>query len=60
MPLVPTILESLYNNYGRITPQQIDNKTTTVKSMIYNPSQPIDIIFNAINDLVEYARAAKA
>ena len=27
--------------------------------MIYDPSQTIDIIFNAINNLVEYARAAK-
>ena len=31
MPLVPTILELLHNNYGRITPQQLDYKTTTVK-----------------------------
>ena len=59
-PLVLAILEFLQNNYGRITPQQLDDKTTTVKSMIYDPAQPIDIIFNAINDLVEYARAAKS
>ena len=58
-PLVPTILEDLHNNYGRITPQQLDNKTTTVKTMIYDPAQPIDIIFNSIDDLVEYARGAE-
>ena len=28
--------------------------------MICNPYQPIYIIFNAIDDLVEYARAAEA
>ena len=28
--------------------------------MIYDPAQPIYIIFNAINALVEYARAAKS
>ena len=28
--------------------------------MTYNPAQPIDIIFNSIDDLVEYARAAEA
>ena len=28
--------------------------------MIYDPAQPIDIIFNAIDDLVEYARAVEA
>ena len=28
--------------------------------MIYDSAQPIDTIFNAINDMVEYARAAEA
>ena len=59
-PLVPTILEFLHNNYGRITPQQLNDKTTNVKSMIYNPAQPIDIIFNTIDNLVEYTLAAEA
>ena len=59
-PLVPTILEYLHNNYVRITPQKLDDKTTTVKTMIYDPAQPIDIIFNSIDDLVEYARASEA
>ena len=27
--------------------------------MIYDPAQPIDIIFNAIGNLVEYTRAAE-
>ena len=40
-PLVPTILEFLHNNFGRITPQKLYNKTTTVKTMIYDPAQPI-------------------
>ena len=60
MPLIPTIFEFVHNNYGRITPQQLDDKTTTVKSIIYYSAQPIDIIFNAIDELVEYARVAEA
>ena len=59
-PLVPTILEFLKNNYGRITLQQLDNMTTTIKEIIYDPSQPIYIIFNSIDNLVEYAREAKS
>ena len=59
-PPIPTILEFLHNNYECITPQQLDEKTTTVKWMIYDLSQPIDIIFNNIKDLVEYTRAAEA
>ena len=57
-PLVPTILEYLHNNYGRITLQKLDDNSTTVKTIIYDLAQPIDIIFNSIDDLVEYARAA--
>ena len=60
MPLVPTILNFLHDNYDPITRQQLDNKTTAVKSMTYDPSQPITIIFNSIDDLVKYARAAEA
>ena len=58
-PLVLTILDFLYDNYGRITPQQLDNKTTTVKSLTYDPDQSINLIFKSINDLVEYSREAK-
>ena len=60
MPLIPTILNFLYNNYGCITPQQLEDKTTIVKSTTYNPSQPIDLIFNSIDNLVKYALAAEA
>ena len=59
-PLILTIFEFLHNNYGCITPQKLDDKTTTVKTMIYDPAQPIYIIFNSIDNLVEYARAAEA
>ena len=59
-PLAPTILEFLHNNYGRITPHKLDDKTATVKTIIYDPAQPIDIIFNYIDNLVEYARASEA
>ena len=56
--LVSTIPEYLHKNYGHITPQKLYDKTTTAKTMIYDPAQPIDVVFNSIDDLVEYARAA--
>ena len=52
-------MKFLHKNYGHITLQQLDDKTTTAKSIIYDPAQPIEINFNVINDLVEYARAAE-
>ena len=59
-PLVPTILNVMYNNYRRITPQQLDDKTTIVKSMTYDPAQPINLIFNSIENPVEYSLSAEA
>ena len=56
-PLVLTILDFLYNNYRRITLQKLDDKTTIVKSMTYNLSHTIDLIFKSINDLVKYTRS---
>ena len=48
--LIPCELDLTYITY----------KTNSVKTMIYDPSQPINIIFKSIDDLVEYARAAEA
>ena len=60
MSLVPTILNFLNDNYWHITPQQLDNKRNIVKSMTYDPAQPIDLILNSIDDLFKYALAVKA
>ena len=58
--LVPTILDFLYDSHGRVTPQQLANKTTIVKLLTYDPAQPIDLILNSIDDLFKYALAVKA
>ena len=58
-PLVPTIIDLLYENHRHITLQQINDKTTIVKSMTYDLAQPINLIFNSINNLVEYTLAAE-
>ena len=40
-------------------PQKLDDKITNVKTTIYDPAQPIDIIFNSIDNLAEYAISAE-
>ena len=60
MPLVPIILDLMCDNYGCITLQKLDNKTTIIKSMNYHLAQSIDLIFKSINDLVKYDLAAEA
>ena len=44
-PLVPVIFNFLCKIYGKIPPQNLDDKTAVTKLMIYNTSQPINIIF---------------
>jgi hypothetical protein len=47
---VNTILEHLQNVYGRVSPQMIKDRDQELRSMLYNVQQPIDIVFNAVED----------
>ena len=44
--------------YGKVTSQQLEEQFDKVNATIYNPTLPIDSIFNAIIDLSELAEAA--
>ena len=57
---VRDIIRHLYNVYGRVTPQKLQDKETMVRQMVYDPINPIDGIFSAIDDLVHYADAANS
>ena len=54
------MIDFLYEKYGKITPQNLDEKTTSTKYLIYNTSQTIDKVFNKIYYLVDYVIAADA
>jgi hypothetical protein len=46
----------LFDNYGKITPQQVKAKEMELYNMHYNISQPVDsTVFNNIDDLSELA-----
>jgi hypothetical protein len=50
------ILDHLNQNYGRVTPQMLENCEQELKDMVYNPKYPIDTVFNAVDDLADFAK----
>ena len=56
---VYNIINHLSTTYGHITAQMFDEREDEVRKMTYNPTHPIDNIFTAINNLVEFAELAR-
>jgi uncharacterized phage-associated protein len=46
---IPAILAFLQNTYGKISPTHLMEKEDELKDFIYNPTQPINVIFNNID-----------
>ena len=55
---ISTILEHLFDNYGVIEDDMHIDCKQSVRAMIYNLTQPIITIFNALKDMQELAKAA--
>ena len=55
---VRDIIRHLYTVYGRVTPQKLQDRENAVRQMVYDPVNPIDGIFTAVDELVQYADAA--
>jgi hypothetical protein len=55
---IRTVFEHLFTTYGKITPQQVKAKEAAILGMHYDISQPVDIVFNAIDDLSDLAEHA--
>ena len=57
---ISDLICQLYQMYGKVTPQKLQDKEDKVRQMAYDPVNPIDGIFTAINELVHYSTAANA
>jgi hypothetical protein len=53
------LLQYLLTVYGKISPSQLLQLEQETKSFTYDPITPIDVVFNAIEDLVEYGEMAR-
>jgi hypothetical protein len=49
------ILTYLQDVYGRVSPQMLEDRDNELRNMVYNTQQPIDIVFNAVEDYVDFA-----
>ena len=55
---IRSVFKHLFTTYGKITPQQVKAKEAAVLGMHYDISQPVDVVFNAIDDLADLAEHA--
>ena len=53
-----TILTYLKQLYGRITPGELGEMYNETYNFVYNLSTPVDVIFNKVEDLLEYSQLA--
>jgi hypothetical protein len=49
------ILAHLQGVYGRVSPQMLEDRDNELRSMVYNTQLPIDTVFNAVDDYVDFA-----
>ncbi len=49
------ILDHLRNVYGRVSPQMVEDRDQALRTMAYNTQDPIDLVFNEVEEFAEYA-----
>jgi hypothetical protein len=57
---IRAVLTHLFATHGKITPQQVTAKQQEVYKMHYDISQPVDTVFNAIEDLSDLSEHANS
>jgi hypothetical protein len=52
------MLKHLFDTHGKITPQQVTTKQLNIYNMVFTIALPVDVVFNAVDDLVDLAEHA--
>ena len=47
------------DTYGDVTPEKLSDYEDKVKAMVYDPSMPIDNVFNAVQELCDFSEQAQ-
>jgi hypothetical protein len=55
---VHEVLAHLRTKYGRISPQMLENREQELRDINYNTKDPIDVVFNAVEDYADFAELA--
>jgi hypothetical protein len=56
---VPTVLTYLFNRYGKVTPDKLNEKEQEVRAFVYNLQDPLVLLFDQVEDLKKLADAAQ-
>ena len=56
---IPVIFESLFRQYGCVTPEELAEEEEKLRSQIFDITEPIVTLFNEIKDLQELAQASQ-
>jgi hypothetical protein len=52
------MIKHLFDTHGKITPQQVTSKQLNIYNMVFTIALPVDVVFNAVDDLVDLAEHA--
>ena len=56
---VPTVLTYLFDVYGQIPSEEVKQKEAEIWAMVYNPADPLILLFNPVEKLEKLGIAAK-
>ena len=56
---VADVIRQLFQVYGKVTPQTLYEQEQKVQQLVYDPQHPIDGVFTAIDEIVNYSEAAQ-
>jgi hypothetical protein len=45
------MIKHLFDTHGKITPQQVTSKQLSIYNMVFTIALPVDVVFNAVDDL---------
>jgi hypothetical protein len=57
---IRAVVAHLFTTHGTIMPQQVKAKEQAIFGMHYDISQPVDVVFNSIEDLADLAEHANS
>ena len=57
---ISQILDFLFDTYGFVSTAMLETKAMHLRDLDYHPRQPVDIVFNAVEDLSDYAEMANS
>ena len=55
---IPFVLEYLFDTYGKIPSEEVKDKESEVRNMIFHPSDPMVVLYNAVEKLEKMGESA--